>query len=293
MNRVARNNPEAAAELIDRMPRSSSVMAIGSLVRPWSRQNPQTAARWLATKHPAESQMGMHMLSQQWGNQDFQMASAFADTLEGVQSTSFLSGLAGSSLDRTRSETLAWLSRYEDDPAYPQLAIRVFQSLAQQDVHAAMALIDNLPIEMQPTVYTTVLPQLAVEDPRAAVRVVDELDSESVREQFFPTLASIWAEDDPRPALNWATSLVSGSTRDHAMANIASSLVQFDLDLAIDALNEIEDSDVQDSFLKICLGLAESDEHALRLGRQFSFERDVVLKLRENSPYSPYPSVIS
>ena len=293
VNRVARDNPEAAAELIDRMPRSTSMMAISSLLFPWTKQDPQAAARWLASRHPAESQMGMQMLARQWGDQDFQMASAFADTLKGVQRTSFLNGLAGSTQRRTRFETMAWLSRYEGDPAYVELATSVIQSLAQHDVYAAMALINNLPREAQLAAYTAVLPLLAMEDPHAAVRVVDGLDSEPVRARLLPTVASIWAEDDPQPALRWATSLESGSTRDHAMANVATSVVQFDLEMAIDALRGIKDSEVQDSFLEICLGLAESDEHALRLGRRFSIDRDTVLKLRENSPYSFYPSVVS
>lgn len=293
VNRVASDNPEAATELIDRLPRSLSEHIVGSLIFPWVEQNPKAAADWLATRPASESEAGMHMLASLWGNQDFEMASAFADTLKGMQRNQFLHGLVDAAQRGTHSEALAWLSQYEGDPVYLQLAERVFLSIAQEDVYAAVALIDNLSSEVQTPVYASVLPMLAMEDPQAAMRVVNELDSESVRDLFFPTMASIWAEDEPRHALEWAIRLEKGASRDEAMANIATSGMQFDPDSAIEALKEIESSDLQDSILNMCLRLAESDDLAIRLGRQFGIDREAVLELRKKSQFSPYQSMVS
>ena len=55
-----------------------------------------------------------------------------------------------------------------------------------------------------------------------------------------------------------------------------------DLDRAIDVINEIEDPDVRRGPVRQLLFTVESDDEAIRLGRDYGFDRDAVLKLREN-----------
>ena len=290
--RVAANDPVAAAELIDNMPTSAMMPAIGSLVTVWSETDPEAAARWLANKGAAVSELALRQVASRWGNRDFIAASAFADTLTGAQRRGFLSGLAEATRRMPKDEALAWLTPYEDDPTYPMLVMITAQGLASEDFDAAMGLIESLPGEAQLAAYATVLPKVAMEDPEAAIAVIDGLESESARDQLAPMLASFWAYQDARAAFDWARDLDPGRTRDQAMAAIASSVRDFDTDRAIDAINEIDDPKLRNSPIRGLLITARSDNEAIRLGRRFDYDRDAVLELRESPPYALSPFIL-
>ena len=155
----------------------------------------------------------------------------------------------------SNDELLAWVSRYEDDPAYPNLIMSVAQRFAQEDIGTAVALID-------------------------------EIGNESVRGQLVPMVSGMWAQNDAEAALDWALGLAPGRTRDRAIASIAPSLMdldmELDLDRAIDVINEIEDPELRRRPVWELLHTVESDEEAIRLGRDYGFDRDAVLELREN-----------
>ena len=254
--RVAVDNPAAAAELIDDMPAPMMEPAVQVLVEIWSRADPEEAARWLAQKNAQVAGEGLSRLAHGWGQSDFEAANAFADTLTGRKRAVFLTGLVSATGRLSNDELLAWVSRYEDDPAYPNLIMSVAQRLAQEDIGAAVALID-------------------------------EIGNESVRGRLVPMVTGMWAQNDAESALDWALGLSPGGTRDRAIASIAPSLMaldmELDLDRAIDVINEIEDPDAaQGPGLGVAVYTVESDEEAIRLGRDYGFDRDAVLKLREN-----------
>ena len=182
----------------------------------------------------------------------------------------------------SKDEVLAWVSRYEDDPAYPNLIMSAAQRFAQDDVGAAIELIETLPEEARLASYRSVLPSLAFQDPEAAIALIDDIGNESVRNQVLPMVAGMWAHNDAESAMDWALGLTSGSSRDQAIASISPSLMEFDMDRAIDAIDEIEDPDVRRGPVRQLLFTVESDDEAIRLGRDYGFDRDAVLELREN-----------
>lgn len=290
INRVAANDPAAAAELIGSLPGPSTIPAIGMLTRIWSEQDPESAARWLANQSARDSEIALNLAAQTWGNRDFEAANAFLDTLTGAQRRGFLTGLANATGHMSNTEMLSWMSRHEDDPAYSQLVTTVAHRLARDDAPAAMALIENLPEEAQLASYSSVLPMLAMQDPQAAIAMIDGLDSESAREQLAPLAVSFWAQDDARSALDWALDLQSGPARDQTMASIAYSQMSYDLDRAIEAIEEIEDRNVRRSTARRLLVAVESEDEAIRLGRDYNFDRDAVLELRasESIALSPF-----
>ena len=249
--RVAVDDPAAAAELIDDMPAPLMEPAVQVLVEIWSRADPEEAARWLAQKNAQVSREGLSRLAQAWGQSDFEAANAFADTLTGRKRAVFLTGLVNATGRLSNDELLAWVSRYEDDPAYPNLIMSIAQRFAQEDIGAAIALID-------------------------------EIGNDSVRGQLVPMVSGMWAQNDAQAALDWALGLAPGRTRDRAIASIAPSLMDFDLDRAIDVINEIEDPELRRGPVRGLLHTVESDDEAIRLGRDYGFDRDAVLELRED-----------
>ena len=249
--RVAADDPVAAAELIDDLPAPLMEVSIQALVEVWSRADPEEAARWLAQKGGQASREGLSRLAHGWGQSDFEAANAFADTLTGRRRAVFLTGLVSATGRLSNDELLAWVSRYEDEPAYPNLVMSVAQRFAQEDIGAAIALID-------------------------------EIGNDSVRGQLVPMVSGMWAQNDAQAALDWARGLSPGRTRDRAIASIAPFLVDFDLDRAIDVINEIEDPELRRGPVWGLLHTVESDEEAIRLGRDYGFDRDAVLELREN-----------
>lgn len=253
--RVAADDPVAAAELVEDLPGSLREPAIQSLVAIWSLTDPEEAARWLAEKDAQVSGEGLSSLAQGWGQRDFEAANAFADTLTGRKRAVFLTGLVGATHSLSKEELLAWVSRYEDEPAYPNLIMRVVQRFVSQD-------------------------------PDAAIALTDEIGNESVRNQLLPMVAGMWAQDDAESALDWALGLAPGRTRDRAIASIAPSAMRFDMDFdmdrAIGVINEIEDPEVRRGPAWHLLIMVESDDEAIRLGRDYGFDRDAVLELREN-----------
>ena len=252
--RVAADDPVAAAELIEDLPARLKQPATQALVAVWSSADPEEAARWLAEKDARVSAEGLSSLAQGWGRSDFEAANAFADTLTGGKRDVFLTGLASATGRMSNDDVLAWVSRYEDDPAYPNLMMSVAQRFASRD-------------------------------PEAAVALIDGIGNESVRGQLLPMVAGMWAQDDAESAFDWARGLAPGRARDHAIASIAPSMMGFDTDFdmnrANDMINEIEDPDVRKGSVRWLLSAVESDDEALRLGRDHGFDHDAVFKLRE------------
>ena len=252
--RVAADDPVAASELIDDMPAPLAAPATQMLTAIWSLADPEEAARWLLQKDAEVSGEGLSQLAQGWGQSDFEAANAFADTLTGNKRAVFLAGLVGATHHLSNEELLAWVSRYEGDPAYPNLMMNMAQ-------------------------------RVATRDPEAAVALVDGIGDESSRNQLVPMVSGMWAQNDPESALDWAPGLSAGRTRDLAIASIAPSLMdsdmEFDLDRAVDVINQIEDPQVRRGPVWHLLFNVESDDEAIRIGRDHGFDRDAVLELRE------------
>ena len=252
--RVAADDPVAAAELIEDLPGSLMGPATQALVAVWSSADPEEAARWLAQRDAQVSGESWSSLAQGWGRSDFEAANAFADTLTGGKRDVFLTGLASATGRMSNDDVLAWVSRYEDDPAYPNLMMSVAQRFASRD-------------------------------PEAAVALIDGIGNESVRGHLLPMVAGMWAQDDAESAFDWARGLAPGRARDQAIASIAPSMMgpdtDFDMDRAIDLIKEIEDPDVRKGSVRWLLRAVESDDEALRLGRDHGFDHDAVLELRE------------
>ena len=284
VNRVAADDPVAAAELIDSLPASLREYATQALVAVWSRTDPEEAARWLAEKNVQVSGQGLNDLARRWGQSDFEAASAFADTLTDRKRALVLTGLAGATQRWSKEELLAWVSRYEGEPAYPDLIVSVVQRFAQEDVGAAMELIETLPERIRLASYRSVVGSLAFRNPEAAVALMEEIGNESVRDELVPMVSRMWARNDAKSALEWARDLTPGRPRDEAMASIASSLTNFDTDLdidgAIEAIDEIEDPEVRKNSVGPLLLTVESDDEAIRLGRDYGLDRNHVLALR-------------
>ncbi len=281
VTRVAADDPLAAAALLDDMPGSMVQQVIHPLVEVWARTNPAEAARWLAEKDAQFSENGLNALAWRWGQSDLEAASAFADTLTGRKRTTFLTSLASGQRMST-NEMLAWVSRYENDPAHASMVMSVAQRLVQDDLDTAIGLIESLPDEMRRSSYRSVVSSLAFQDPEAAIDLLDEIGDTSVRDEVLPMISSVWGHNDAEAALDWAMDLAPGAPRDQAIASIASSLVNFDRDRAIEAIDEIDDPDARRGPVWQLLVAADSDDEAIRLGRDYDFDRDVVLELRQS-----------
>ena len=392
VSRVAEEDPVAAAELIDGLPASLREYATQALVTVWSQTDPEEAARWLVEKNVQVSGQGLNDLARRWGQSDFEAANAFAETLTGRKRAVFLTGLVGATQRLSKEELLAWVSRYEGEPAYPHLMVSAVQRFAQDDVGAAIELIETLPERMQLDSYRSIVPSLAFRNPEAAVALIDEIGNESVRDELVPMVSSAWAQNDaesaldwalglpPGPsrdraigsitsslmnfgmdfevdraielietlpeqerlasyrsvvpslafrnpetavalidqignesvrdqlvpvvarrwaqndaeaALDWALGLAPGRTRDQAIASISSSLMEFDVDRAVDAIDEIEGREVRKGAVWQLLFTVDSDDEAIRLGRDHGFDRDAVLELRENRGRMHGPGLLS
>ena len=304
VTRVAADDPLAAADLLDDMPGSLVQHVIHPLVDAWARTNPEQAARWLGDKDAQFSENGLNALAWRWGQSDLQAASTFAETLTGRKRGTFLTSLAGAAAQRmSTDEMLAWVSRYENDPAHAGMVMSVAQRLAQEDLDTAMGLIETLPDQERLSSYRSVVSSLAFQDPEAAIGLVEEIEDASVRDEVLPMISSVWGHNDAEAALDWAIDLAPGASRDRAIASIASSLVNFDRDRAIEAIDEIDDPDARRGPVWQLLFTADSDDEAIRLGRDYDFDRDAVLELRQHrsragginlvSPgFRPYPGVM-
>ena len=277
---VAADDPASAAALIDSLPGTSVDSAIFPLVEAWSRTDPQAAARWLAGKNTRIARDGLSELARRWGSADFESAVAYGDALTGGHRSSFLTGLARAAPHRSPGELLNWLSRYEEDRAYPELVSDVAQRIAQEDIGAALTLIETLPPESRVRSFTSLLPMLVMEDPEAAMDTVAGLEDEATRGMLLPVASSMWARFDAESALYRVLDLPPGKPRDRAIASVAQALIGHDVDGAIDAIGEIGDADVRSQAIRQVLTAVSGDEEAIGLGRVHGFGRDAVLEMR-------------
>ena len=280
---VASHDPAAAAELVDEMPRSASRIAIDSLIAVWSRTDPEAAARWLADKDGQTAQSGLHELAWEWGRNDLEGANAFADTLTGARRTAFLGGLANTVSDLSTDEMLAWMSRYEDDPAYPGLVGSIATNVAEEDIQTALSLVASLPEEERAAAYASFIPRVAWIDPEAAVALVDEVDDETMRASLSSMVFSMWAQNDAESALDEASGLRRGPVRDQAFASIANAMMHVDIDRAVEAIDEIEDAELRGRPVSLLVMMAETEDEAIRIGRRYDLDRERVLETRSAS----------
>ena len=280
IGRVAEDDPAAAAALIDSLPGSSADEAIGPLIDIWSQSDPEAAARWLTGKNAQFAWERLNRLARRWGSADFDSASAYGDTLTGAHRSAFLTGLAGAGPHRSTGEMLGWLSRYEGDRAYPDLVGSVAQRVAREDFGAALTLIDTLPLESRMESLMDVIPALVMQNPEAAIDAIVERQDESMPDFLLPIASSIWAQLDAGSALNRVLVLDRGHARDNAIASVTQALVRYDVDGAIDAIDEIDDTEVRRRSIRQVLTIVSSDEEAIRLGRDHGFGRDAVLEMR-------------
>lgn len=281
VERLASSDPASAARLIDEMPRSSRSMAVNTLVHRWGETDPRAAADWLASQDAQIARQGWPTLADGWAEQDLEAASAYADTLTGNARSGFLVGVASATARMPTGTTQTWLSRYRDDPVYADLVSGTAPQLAQQDLRAAVSLIEDLPAAQRLGSYQSVIPMLAMRDPKAAVDVVDQIEDDATRSSLIPMVASMWAQHDAKAALDWASDRPRGRARDNAITQVASMLAWIDPDLAIDAIDEVDDSQTRKATVSRILVQLESEQEAVRVGRRYDFDRDAVLALRQ------------
>ena len=144
-----------------------------------------------------------------------------------------------------------------------------------------MSLIEDLPAEQRLRSYVSVIPMLAMQDPEAAIELVDQLEDDDARSSLIPMVVSMWAQNDAQAALDWASDRPRGQARDSAISQVARVLVQIDPDLAIDAIDEVDDPQVRKATVPQLLVQLESEQEAVRVGRRYDLDRDAVLALRE------------
>ena len=280
VGRVAEDDPAAAAALIDSLPGRSANEAIDPLIDIWSQSDPEAAARWLTGKNAQHAWERLNRLARRWGSADFDSASAYGDALTGAHRSAFLTGLADAGPHGSTGEMLGWLSRYEGDPAYPELVGSVAQRVAPDDFGAALTLIDTLPLESRMEPLLGVIPRLVMQDPEAAIDAIVERQDESMPGFALPMTFSIWAQFDAGSALDRALELGRGQARDNAIASVASALVRYDVGAAIDAIDAIDDAEIRSQSIWQVLTAVSSDDEAVRLGRGHGFARDAVLEMR-------------
>ena len=99
-------------------------------------------------------------------------------------------------------------------------------------------------------------------------------------EILLPIASSIWAQLDARPALDRVLELRRGRARDNAISSVVQALVRYDVDGAVEAIEEIDDTEVRRRSIGQVLNAVSSDEEAIRLGRDHGFGRDAVLEMR-------------
>ena len=279
INRVAQDDPGRAARLIDAAPRRSSAFAIDLLIDAWSRTDPQGAADWLAGKDARVSEGGWRTLGLGWGHADFDVANAYAQTLTGRIRAAFLAGLSGVAARLPLREAQAWLSRYERDAAYADLVIALAPQLAPRDPQVAVSMVADLPEDLRFDAYIRFTPTIR-DDPARLVAAITELGNDSVTDAFLPVVASRWADDDPQSALDWASTLERGAVRDKVLGQIALSAMDFDIGLAVEALEGIDNAEVRGNPVCELLVVIESDAEAVRRGKGFGVDRETVVQLR-------------
>ncbi len=283
MTRMAMSQPADAAALVDSLPASDRQPATDALISFWAQTDPQAAAQWLSSQQDQAAPQGFTQLAQNWGMQDFEGASDYAASLSGTQRQAFLAGLAITVERLPIHEQLAWVSNFQSEPNYPNLAMAVATQIARQDAGTALSLIESLPPGNRMRGYSQVLPSIAMENPEAAFAAIDTIADPSQRGQLVPMIASFWATLDPDGAMERMLDLAPGPVRDQALASMAQSLAQLDVERAIEAIDEVGDPAMRRVPVIMMLGLLEDESEAIRLGREHGFDRQAVLEVRANS----------
>lgn len=281
INRVAQDDPARAAGLIDAVRRPSRGMAMDFLVEVWSRTDPQGAADWLAGKDSRVAESGWQKLAWGWGSSDFDAANAYAESLTGGVRTAFLTGLTGVAGRKPLREAQAWLSRYEHDAVYPDLLTAIAPQLAERDPRVALSMLADLPEDRRFEATMGLMPMIMMDDPARLIDAIAELGNDSLRAELLPMISSRWARDDPEAALDWASTLERGAVRDRVLANIARPAMEFDIGLAVDVIDRIDDVELRANPVRNLLVAIESEAEAIRRGRAYGVDREAVLQLRE------------
>ena len=114
--------------------------------------------------------------------------------------------------------------------------------IAEKDPRVAVSMLADLPADRRFEAQMSFMPMM-MNDPTRVIEALTELGDDSLRAEFLPTVASRWAHNDPESALDWASTLERGALRDRVLANIARPAMDFDVALAVDVIDEIDDAE--------------------------------------------------
>lgn len=225
VRKIARDNPDLAASLLDRIQnKQHRLEATQQLASVWMRKDPEAATTWILSHDEEAAGEMLQTAAFQLLHRDVDKAIQLLPKLDPTAQAGLRQQIAQQlATSRSPTDAQAFIRQFEGQPGYDQLQASVIAGVAQSDVFMAKQLADQLTRGgARDRAYVQVISQQAQTDPVLALGWLNSIDNERMRGAAAGQLVTQWHGNDSRAAERWVSSLPGGALRDDVIVHMSS-----------------------------------------------------------------------
>ncbi len=241
---LAKRDPSNAVALYESMPAAfrRDRRAVSDIAKTLGNEDPVLALEW-AKNLPDNVKRSAGSILDQLADEDPEQAVNLALSVDDKQLRMALTNSVIRKAVRTSDDPARFIERYTE--AFPNRQ-RMYQlggmlSLwADNDLNGALNWIRNSDQKLEPYTLSQIASNLTQQDPKAAIAAIDRV-SDTDRSTWLKTVANRYARTDPEAALMWISTLEGQPDYTKALGSAAQALVENDLQLALNAAEQVQD----------------------------------------------------
>lgn len=258
---VARNDPQAALQLLQRQPGSRNQSIVQNLFIDWAGRSPQAAAAAALNFNGTFRNDALNGVAESWAGENPQAALSWTDSIGDLATRkNLITRIANQWAEVDPLAVIAWARGTRDEVTRQNAFCASISVLAVQDSATALSQIEALPAgDDRDQIVIAAAQALTRTDARSAVPLLDQLPPGPQRNEALMRLCRVWGEAEPRAALDylfanatlskedkftpilrawmgtapeeavaWANALPAGDKRDSALAALVGGLAETD-----------------------------------------------------------------
>ncbi|MEM9531632.1 MAG: hypothetical protein AAGA23_11990 [Pseudomonadota bacterium] len=219
LGKMAEMDPLGAVDRLEALPAGENRSnAISGIAQQWIQHDPASAMDWLLSLGAQERSNAVTQLGWSLAQLDLDLAASYLPDLSEQEAQHWLGSLMHHYLQRSPFDAAAWLEQYPNIQGHGERMGQVAAALASQDPRAAWKLVDEIEERRQ---RDRAMAQLAAgwsqADPRGAGKWWHRLEDADQTGDVLGSLVSGWASVDPDGARKWILRLKEDAHRDQAL----------------------------------------------------------------------------
>lgn len=249
----AETDAEGALAYSDKMGRAGFFVK-PTILQGWAGSDPVVAAQYLKDNPREFAMMNMmggagngpaSTIAKEWARSDPEAAMAWAQGLEGRESTEAIANIIQEVAAKDPIAGIAMANKLEGAEKTAALE-RIAVEWGKEDWDAMKAWTGTLPAEQRESALREALPGFARQNPQEAAREVLAMAPGDSRESGIQIVAENWSRDAPSAAMEFLLANGSEEVQREGMRDVMSSLARIDPQAGLAQIGALNDGPVRD-----------------------------------------------